>query len=67
MIETIRNNQFRVRRFFFFGMPTNQWAVEVFRTWDDEKGCKGEAWRPASKTTFNTEAQAKKYLKTLTK
>ena len=63
----IKNNQLRARRFFFYGMPTNQWTVEVFRTWDDGKGCKGEAWRPASKTTFNTKAQAEKYLKSLTK
>jgi len=66
-ITMIKNNQLRVRRFFFYGMPTNQWTVEVFRTWDDGKGCKGEAWRPASKTTFNTKAQAEKYLKSLTK
>ena len=63
----IKNNQLRARRFFFYGMPTNQWTVEVFRTWDDGNGCKGEAWRPASKTTFNTKAQAEKYLKSLTK
>ena len=41
--DLITDHETRIRKFSFRGMPTNQWAVEVRRTWDDGHGYKGEA------------------------
>lgn len=58
----ITDHETRIRKFFFRGMPTNQWAVEVRRTWDDGHGYKGEAWRPAAPHTFPSYEEAEAFL-----
>jgi len=58
----ITDHETRIRKFFFMGMPTNQWKVEVFRTWDDGHGYRGEAWRPAAPHTFSSYEEAEAYL-----
>ena len=60
--DLITDHATRIRKFGFRGMPTNQWAVEVFRTWDDGRGYKGEAWRPAAPHTFPTYEEAEAFL-----
>ena len=58
----ITDHETRIRKFSFRGMPTNQGAVEVFRTWDDGHGYKGEAWRPAAPHTFPSYQEAEAFL-----
>ena len=58
----ITDHETRIRKFVFRGTPTNQWAVEVFRTWDDGRGYKGEAWRPAAPHTFPSYQEAEAFL-----
>jgi len=58
----ITDHETRIRKFSFRGTPTNQWAVEVFRTWDDGRGYKGEAWRPAAPHTFPSYQEAEAFL-----
>ena len=58
----IQDHELRIRKFFFMGMPTNQWAVQVRRTWDDGHGYSGEAWRAAADHTFASKAAAEKYV-----
>ena len=58
----IRDHKFRVTKFFFRGYPTNQWVVQVFRTWNDGKGYSGSGWRGISPNTFNTKEKAQKWL-----
>ena len=60
--DLITDHETRIRKFSFRGMPTNQWAVEVFRTRDDGRGYKGEAWRPAAPHTFPTYEEAEAFL-----
>ena len=61
-MNLITDHETRIRKFVFMGMPTNQWAVEVFRTWDDGRGYKGEAWRPAAPHTFPSYEEAEAFL-----
>ena len=58
----ITDHETRIRKFVFRGTPTNQWAVEVFRTWDDGHGYKGEAWRFAAPHTFPSYQEAEAFL-----
>ena len=58
----ITDHETRIRKCVFRGTPTNQWAVEVFRTWDDGHGYKGEAWRPAAPHTFPSYQEAEAFL-----
>jgi len=58
----ITDHETRIRKFFFMGMPTNQWKAETRRTWDDGHGYKGEAWRPAAPRTFNSYKEAEAFL-----
>ena len=60
--DLITDHETRIRKFVFRVTPTNQWAVEVFRTWDDGHGYKGEAWRPAAPHTFPSYQEAVAYL-----
>ena len=59
----IEDHEVRVRKFVFKGMPTNQWAVQVRRTWDDGHGYTGEAWRAAAPHTFASRNEAEAYVK----
>ena len=58
----IKDHKFRVTKFFFRGYLTNQWGVQVFRTWNDSKGYSGSAWRGISPSTFDTKEKAQKWL-----
>ena len=58
----ITDHETRIKKFVFRGRPTNQWAVEVRRTWDDGHGYKGEAWRPAAPPTFPSYQEAEAFL-----
>ena len=60
--DLITDHETRIRKFSFRGMPTNQWAVEVRRTWDDGHGYKGEAWRFAAPHTFPSYQEAEAFL-----
>ena len=60
--DLITDHETRIRKFVFRGMPTNQWVVEVRRTWDDGHGYTGEAWRPAAPHTFPSYEEAEAYL-----
>ena len=59
----IQDTEFRVEKFIFKGTPTNQWVVQVHRTWDDEDGYKGNEWRDIGTETFNTEKEAQDWVK----
>jgi len=59
----IKDTKFRVEKFVFNGFPTNQWIVQVHRTWDDGHGYKGNEWRNIGTETFNTEKDVQDWVK----
>ena len=59
----IKDTEFRVRKFKFQGFVTNQWIVEVKRTFDDGEGYKGENWRNIGTHTFDSEELGKEFIK----
>ena len=59
----IQDHELRISKFSYRGYPTNQWALEIRRTWDDGHGYSGEAWRCAAPQTFDSRADAEKYVR----